>query len=298
MGMKSKVAMAVLSSAAGAAMIAGGTFALFTAQTSNTGNTFTAGTVAIQDYTGGPVASHTVYFNSLAPGDSGTLVMTVKNTGSLKAWVKIDSDLTIHSESGALFTGDYPLYMNLQSQSPVTVDPGQTVQLRVPWSFPVEAGNYYQGTHGWFNLVVDAVQYRNNTAANFINTGSQSGDQGGGTVSTPVATTIQVSGDHTIANPGDEQSTSAQYTATVYDQNNNVMSGQQVTWSLTGAPSDGSITINPSTGLLTVEHQKGSNFPHRNAPYIVTVVATITTVHGDQPVRIVRAEEVSVEPNA
>jgi predicted ribosomally synthesized peptide with SipW-like signal peptide len=87
--LKGKFGLALASTALGAALIGGGTFALFTSETSNEGNTFTAGTLEIQDVTGGSAFSLTQYFQNLAPGDSENGAIKIKNNGTLDAWVKI-----------------------------------------------------------------------------------------------------------------------------------------------------------------------------------------------------------------
>jgi len=164
MSLKKKLAMAVVTTTAGAAIMAAGSFALFTSTASNTGNTFTAGTVVVTDTTGGKVAAQEVNFANLAPGDGKTLQMTVKNEGTLEEWVKIDSAATTLTETGALFGGDTPLTLTLTA-APVKLAPGATATFDIPYSFPIAANDTYQGATGSFNVVVDAVQARNNTNA-------------------------------------------------------------------------------------------------------------------------------------
>ncbi|QSO51376.1 hypothetical protein JZ785_21520 [Alicyclobacillus curvatus] len=110
MSLKTKLAMAMATSAAGAAMIAGGTFALFTASTTNGPNTFTAGTVKVTDYTGGSAFKSAQYVANLAPGDKENGYITIKNEGSLGAWVAI-KDVQVNTSHGeqlmsAMFRGD------------------------------------------------------------------------------------------------------------------------------------------------------------------------------------------------
>lgn len=162
MGLKTKLAMGLVTSAAGAAMVAGGSFALFTSSATNSNNTFTAGTVVVDDVTGGTLSSQEVNAANLAPGDGKTLTMTVKNDGTLDEWVQIDSAKTAASELGGLFGGATPLTLALDNKV-VKLAPGQTTTFNVTYSLPLAADNTYQGANGTFNVVVDAVQARNNT---------------------------------------------------------------------------------------------------------------------------------------
>lgn len=103
MGLKSKLAMALATSAAGAAMIAGGSFALFTANAGTTSNTFSAGNITL---TPGVSWAASDTLNNIAPGDSGALGnVTLTNSGSLDEWV----NLSVQNNGGKLFqsfTGD------------------------------------------------------------------------------------------------------------------------------------------------------------------------------------------------
>jgi spore coat-associated protein N len=165
MGLKTKLAMAVATSAAGAAMIAGGSFALFTSSATNSGNTFTAGTVVLSDITNGSVTSQAVNFSNLAPGDNGTVTMTVKNNGTLDEWVKIDGTATAASESaGGLFGGSNPLTLT-PSADVVLLHPGDTHAFNITYNFPSAADNTYQSAIGSFSVVADAVQASHNTNA-------------------------------------------------------------------------------------------------------------------------------------
>ncbi len=98
MGLKTKLAMAFVSSAAGAAMIAGGTFAMFTTAAQNDSNTFTAGkiTLDITDNSVGKIWGTTKSFGPLAPGDSQSNFqdVTLKNNGTIAEWVKISATET------------------------------------------------------------------------------------------------------------------------------------------------------------------------------------------------------------
>ncbi|ASS76987.1 hypothetical protein CIG75_20175 [Tumebacillus algifaecis] len=160
--MKKKIALAMVTTALGATLIGAGSFALFTAEVSNKGNTFTAGTLNLEDLSGGPIASQALYFNNLAPGDNGKVKMKVKNNGSLDAWVKINQTASNASRAGNLFGGTTPLQLGFDN-GVVKVPAGGTTTFDVTYNFPLAADNSYQGTTGSFNVVVQAVQARNNT---------------------------------------------------------------------------------------------------------------------------------------
>ena len=101
MGLKTKLAMAMATSAAGAAMIAGGSFAYFNESVSNTSNTFTAGSITL---TPGGSWNSTANLSNLAPGDNGTLGnVTLTNSGSLDEWVELE----VSSNGGNLFSTSY-----------------------------------------------------------------------------------------------------------------------------------------------------------------------------------------------
>lgn len=164
MSLKKKLAMALVTTTAGAAIMAAGSFALFTSSATNSGNTFSAGTLAVSDITSGTLSSQEINAANLAPGDTKQMVMTVQNTGSLDEWVKIDSAATTSSETGALFAGTSPLTLTLDSNV-VKLTPGATQNFNVTYSLPIGADNSYQGASGTFSVKVDAVQARNNTNA-------------------------------------------------------------------------------------------------------------------------------------
>lgn len=109
MGIKTKLGMAMATSAAGVAMIAGGSYAVFTANDSTSTTTFTAGTLTITANQGQPWQLANTWddgtsdtqlwkVSNLAPGDVQTETVTVKNTGSLNEWVQIQTNT-----SGDLF---------------------------------------------------------------------------------------------------------------------------------------------------------------------------------------------------
>ncbi len=90
MGLTSKVALTMAASAVGALMIAGGSFAMFTASAGPNQQTFAAGTVKIAE-TNGLCWTGQTAFSNLEPGDSGQGTVTFQNTGSLDEWVSLES---------------------------------------------------------------------------------------------------------------------------------------------------------------------------------------------------------------
>lgn len=161
MSIKKKLGMALATTALGAMLIGGGTFALFSATAENSGNTFTTGSVAI-DAGSVAVFSGAVYAN-LAPGDSGTATLTVTNTGTLEAFIKVDD---IDNLSGGLFDGGPNQLQITYDDSVKKVAPGGTATFDIHYLLPLDAGNEYQGETGTFDILVKAVQVKNNDANN------------------------------------------------------------------------------------------------------------------------------------
>jgi spore coat-associated protein N len=93
MGLKTKLAMAVATSAAGAAMIAGGTFAEFSSQASTTANTFSSGTLQLALNPNGSgwgahdtnVGATWVSPSNWAPGESMEATLQLSDTGTIGA---------------------------------------------------------------------------------------------------------------------------------------------------------------------------------------------------------------------
>jgi spore coat-associated protein N len=204
-------------------LVGAGTFALFTGTATNSGNAFTAGKVQISDVTGKSAFSQTAHFNNLAPGDSESANVSVQNTGNLDAWVYLDGPASIQTESGAVFHGAHPLAITFHS-NPVLLHPGETKGLSVSYSLPRDAGNEYQNASGTMDIVIDAVQARDNTNAE--GTGPQ--DIGSSTAGAPAtiipAVTHLDSGTTGIAQP---------VTFTVKDANGNVVPNSNVTVTVT-----------------------------------------------------------------
>ncbi|WP_067623052.1 TasA family protein [Alicyclobacillus acidiphilus] len=121
MGLKTKLAMALATSAAGAAMIAGGTFAYFSSTATNTANTFAAGTLRLTaNGVAGSSSTGAMDITNAEPGTSFDQTWTLENTGtidanSLSAAVSYTS--TIPSGNTVDFSGEDPdfgsqLYIN------------------------------------------------------------------------------------------------------------------------------------------------------------------------------------------
>lgn len=165
MSLKKKMGAALATTALGAALIGGGTFAVFTSSATNQGNTFAAGTVKISlDKPDG-----TKYFNieNIAPGDSGSSTVTVKNDGSLELRYDIAEAL-----SGDLASGANGLKVTVKDASGNVITPGTDNNrklaaganevLTVEWALPKDAGNEYQGTSASLGLTMNAEQTANN----------------------------------------------------------------------------------------------------------------------------------------
>jgi spore coat-associated protein N len=163
MSIKKKMGAALVSTALGAALIGGGTFALFTESVTNAGNTFTAGEVKITDTTGGNIFSTSTLVGNLAPGDSETKTVKVKNDGNLDVWVRIDQ---VNSKAtGDLFTLDANHATVTYDSKVVKLEPQQEATFNVTVALPRDAGNSYEKTTGSLDVVVQSVQARNNTNA-------------------------------------------------------------------------------------------------------------------------------------
>jgi spore coat-associated protein N len=157
MSLKKKMGAALVTTAFGAALIGGGTFALFTSSATNDGNTAATGTLSITDITNGDgSAAFTV--TNMAPGDNGTATVTIQNNGSLDAWVAVDS---------ATDTGDLAPALNVTaSTTPVIIKAGQPATFTVNYDLPLGTGNAYQGKTASLDVVFKAVQSKNNGDTN------------------------------------------------------------------------------------------------------------------------------------
>jgi len=169
MSIKKKIGGAIMATALGAALIGGGSYALFTDTAVNAGNTFTTGGVTIDDVN--TTFTATQYFDNLAPGDSESWTVTIKNTDTLGAWVKVADLPDAYTTSGDLFGGTHPLTISPNNEV-FHLAPGEEVDFTFTYAFPLDAGNEYQGKSGTLDIKFVAVQSRNNT--NSANNGPES----------------------------------------------------------------------------------------------------------------------------
>ncbi|QFT90559.1 Camelysin metallo-endopeptidase [Bacillus sp. THAF10] len=159
MSIKKKIGGAVLATALGAALISGGSYALFTDTAENTGNTFTTGGVTIEDI--GSTLKSTHFFDDLAPGDAESWTVTIENKNNLDAWVKVVDGAEAYDMTGDLFKGEHGLEISENTQV-VKIPAGQSRTFDFSYNFPKEAGNVYQGAKGELTINFQAVQVRNN----------------------------------------------------------------------------------------------------------------------------------------
>lgn len=167
MSMK-KIALSLASIGAASLLVAGASFALFTASTTNANNTFSSGTVTI-----GNLAGCGNTFNNIAPGDSGTFTCDVTYTGSLDAWLGLSTTFTgpltscdgVNSLQATITRGAQTFFNNTSNQvvGTVPVTGGTTVSFVVNWNLPLAAGNTCQAQNADLMLQVRAVQSKNNT---------------------------------------------------------------------------------------------------------------------------------------
>ncbi|GAB6172787.1 hypothetical protein JCM15765_22650 [Paradesulfitobacterium aromaticivorans] len=164
MSIKTKFGLALATTALGATLIGAGTFAIFSDSATNTGNTFTAGTVEISlDKPDG-----TKYFDiaNIAPGDGGSAPVIVTNEGSLELRYDISETL-----AGALAAAPNGLVVTIADSAGNVIVPGDNNRvlaagasetLTVGWALPLAADNTYQGTSATLGLTFDAEQTKNN----------------------------------------------------------------------------------------------------------------------------------------
>lgn len=157
MNMKNALISAMMVFTIGAATVASGTFALFTAEAKNTGNSIAAGTLSIATAAEPVFASTNVAYTNLAPGDSGLQTIEVQNTGSLDAWVRIKSITT----EGSLFAGATPLSLTNNEVYQIPAEKKKTFTIN--YSFPKAADNSYQAASGTATINFEAVQVKNNS---------------------------------------------------------------------------------------------------------------------------------------
>lgn len=146
------------------ALITGATFALFSDEAKNEGNTFAAGTVELGEVT---TVDCNIGAENLAPGDEGSCDVKITYSGSLEAWIGVK-----YETHGALFQGAHPLQISLSGGTDVEINgftvlgkvtDGENAEVTVSYKFPREADNSYRGAEGTVSLTFTAVQAKNNT---------------------------------------------------------------------------------------------------------------------------------------
>lgn len=181
--MKKRFMLSLMTVALVALLASGATFALFTDTTSNNSNTFSAGTVTLDD----PVFT-IADITGLAPGDTGSEEWTVSYSGSLDAYLGLDTKLSgdlatpNHTGSdGILANGDCLTVTitdnkthnasnaydnNADNQLVGKFSQNDTVTFTVEWELPLGANNGYQGDSATLEMLVHAVQADNNSESN------------------------------------------------------------------------------------------------------------------------------------
>ncbi|WP_053366868.1 TasA family protein [Bacillus sp. FJAT-27245] len=163
MSIKKKIGGALLGTALGAALIGGGTFALFTDTATNEGNSFATGNLSIKDITGGDGRAA---FNvtNMAPGDTGNGTFKIENNGDYDVWVGIDS---------AEDTGGLADVLELTVPGgAVHIPKGEAREFTISYEMDLDAGNEYQNQTATVDVEFKAVQYKNNI--NVTNDGPKS----------------------------------------------------------------------------------------------------------------------------
>lgn len=163
-----RVRLMWLSIAMVAVLIGGGigTYALFSAMAGPAAADLQAGTVSL----GSPTTS-LVNVTDMAPGDSDTKQYAVTYTGSLDAWLLLDTTLTgdLTTCDGGKFTftitdnAGKSYLANAQGQVARIVSTGTTTTFSLDYALDLSAGNPCQAKDATFTIRVRAVQARNNT---------------------------------------------------------------------------------------------------------------------------------------
>jgi spore coat-associated protein N len=162
-----RISLSLLAIAMVSLVVSASSFALFSAQSSNVDNTFTAGTVTLANE-----ADMLVDVSNIAPGDSGTAgTYAITYSGSLDAWIGIDA-----SRSGDLFScdggGNFAVTLtdqdgntystNAKNQVVGVYSTGEVLTLTANYALDLAAGNDCQGDGAQVAFHVKAVQFRNN----------------------------------------------------------------------------------------------------------------------------------------
>jgi len=162
--MTKRLLLSLVSIAAVAGLVAGGTLALFSDETPGEAS-FTAGTVKLGETTHFDCTLPELW----APGDEVTCNFKVKYDGNLDAYVGV-----LLEGTGALFDSEYGIDFAVPG---AIVDghgvymlgkfaPGAEIPITINIKFPLAAGNDLQGAEGSVAAALKAVQARNNDAGN------------------------------------------------------------------------------------------------------------------------------------
>lgn len=150
--MKKRLALSLIMIAIVSTLVGGATFAYFSDTGTNTGNTFTAGTLQV-GLTDLP-QTYAVDITKMAPGQSISGTFTASNEGNLPF------DYALVTNKIAPVTG-----VNIWDEADVTITPasgsiaasGNQVFNYIV-TFHADAGNTYQGASGSLNFTVNANQ--------------------------------------------------------------------------------------------------------------------------------------------
>ncbi len=139
-----------------AIVAAGATSAVFTSSVESNNNTFAAGTLTLEKN-----GSETIQTgaDNMKPGDSKTLTIPVKNTGTLP----LTYSTVVTTDAGtpnSLFTAqpDTDLYpaVAVVTDGAGSLNPEETGEIVITVTLPLDAGNAYQGDSGIVNVTVSA----------------------------------------------------------------------------------------------------------------------------------------------
>ena len=149
----------------------GGTFADFTASTSNPGNVFQTATLTMT--TDHPAADF-VQIGDMIPGDSATRTVTVSNTGSVPftyavtmaneggpasaMWTNGVNGLQVELSNAVGVLYDGPVASLSSVETGIEVAAGSTEVLTYVFSMPNSAGNSFQGLSQGVGITYDATQ--------------------------------------------------------------------------------------------------------------------------------------------
>ncbi|MCW3490441.1 CalY family protein [Dethiobacter alkaliphilus] len=160
--MKTRMLMSMMVIALVAALVGGATFAVFTDSSSNTANTFSAGTVEL---TIGTETTDAVALDNMAPGDVISGSFAVENTGSLELYYVVSANA-----SGDLFGLDADAaVVTITEGGSGVLDSDETAVVSYTVELPLAAGDNYQGVSGDLQFDVEAVQTANHDYVDYLN---------------------------------------------------------------------------------------------------------------------------------